>query len=648
MKHNKKILLALLCIAFAIETRADSWIDPTWKRMLDSSQVIVLVQYTSKGDFQASAKVLSVYKGNLKVGDVIFISGFSNRYGPIDKMSKGDKYLVFLRSNVPTERQLEYWSKELAKQPELKDYVGAFINNRAYHVWTPTSGDLKVKSNKIQFDLIQTTHYQDQNFYPLKEFEDFLKAYQNKQSASELNKTLLPKIKPVNDSDLNAQYLMQLYFLGHNTYDNIFESYVKVSNPSSKYALAQLMGNIKTEKSRNVLLALLDDKHSIVQGEVVRQLKNEPAEIVAPILLQHLKSSSDANFGPSNILNPVMNRIDGGKVEIIQTLGELKYQPAIPDLLSLLETENDNLFQLTIGALKNIGSKDYIPYINKHLDNKTHDLIFEISMMIAEDSLVDCLPSFKNFISTCNRNRHPDYDYVLSTCCGIGKFSDSTTISFLLSDYERFLTYKDTLESSKQKSWTKAYLETFTDLKVKEARPLIYKSIFDWSGLDQNFGSNPILFEVKKKMEDSIRGVSKVRLESKDYALNYCIAFIQNTSDVIAGQKPKVKYLIEMTVPETVKGDEHIKTIMSELTLPQESVFVRYSNGTYFDTIQERFSKSISFTPLANFVDYAKEVPNPADIVFLQSLLDYDIVNDRYYQRKIKETIESMKTQLGK
>jgi hypothetical protein len=393
---------------------------------------------------------------------------------------------------------------------------------------------------------------------------------------------------------------------------------------------------------------LLDDKHSIVQGEVVRQLKNEPAEIVAPILLKNLKSSSGANFGPSNIMDPVMNRIDGGKVEIIKTLGELKYKPAVPDLLLLLDTENDDIFELVIEALKSIGSREYIPYINKHLDNKTHELIFRISMMIAEDSLVECLPSFKNFISTCNRNRHPNYEYAISTCCGIGHFKDSTTVAFLLSDYKHFFTHKDTLESSKQKYWTQKYIETFTDLKVKEARPLIYKSIYDWFGLNEDFGKNPKLFEVKKQLEDSIKTVFANSLEKKGYKLNYCIAFIENTSEVVSGKKPLVKYLIQVTIPSTDKGNEHQEIIVKELNLPKESVYVRFSDGVYHIAIQDRFDKSISSTPIYNFLSYAKAIPNPSDIVFLQGLLDNNFINDDYYQKRVKEAIDEIKTSLNK
>lgn len=648
MTRHIKILLTIICLTFAAQTKADSWVDPTWKRMLDSSDVVALIQYTSKGDFRASAKILTIYKGQLKTGDEIYISGFSNRYGPIDKMSKGDKYLVFLNFNQPDEKRIEYWNEELKTKPELKEYVDAYKNNKAYYVWSPTSGDLKIKGKKVQYDLIQTSFYSKQNYYSLTEFENFLIAYYNKSKTTDFCNSLISNIKPVTDSDLNSQHLMKLFLLGYNQYDSVFESYVKVDNPSSKYALAQLMGNIKSVESRNILISLLDDKHSIVQGEVVRQLKNEPAEIVAPILLKHLKTSSSANFGPSKIMDPVMNRIDGGKVEIIKTLGELKYKPAIPDLLLLLETDNDDLFELVIEALKNMGSKDYIPYINKHLDNKTHDLIFEISMMIAKDSLVECLPSFKKFISTCNRNRHPNYEYTISTCCGIGHFKDSATVAFLLSDYKHFFTYKDTLESSKQKYWTQKYIETFTDLKVKEARPLIYKSIYDWFGLNEDFGKNPKLFKVKKQLEDSIKTVFANSLEKKGYKLNYCIAFIENTANIEKGDKPIAKYLIEVTIPSTEKGNEHQEIISNELKLNKECIYLRYENGWYHIEKQDRFDKSISSTPIYNFLSYAEAIPNPSDLVFLQGLLDHNFINDDYYQKKIRETIDEIKVSLNK
>jgi hypothetical protein len=648
MTRQIKILLATTCLLLTFQTKADSWVDPTWKWMLDSSDVVALIQYTSKGDFRASAKILTIYKGQLKTGDEIWISNFSNQYGPIDKMSNGDKYIVFLNFNEPTEKRIEYWTKELTTQPELKGYVEAYKSHKAYYVWTPTSGDLKVKGKKVQYDLLQTSFYSKQNFYSLSEFEHFLIAYYNKSKATGLCNYLLSAIKPATESDLNSQNLMKLFLLGYNEYDAIVEDYIKVNNSSSKYALAQLMGNIKTTDSRNALITLLDDKHSMVQGEAVRQLKNEPAEIVAPILLKHLKRSSAVNFGPSNIMDPVMNSIDGGKVEIIKTLGELKYQPAVPDLLLLLTTDNNYLFQLVIEALKNIGSREYIPYINRHLDNKTQDLIFNISMMIAKDSIIECLPSFKNFVSTCDRSRHPNYDYVLSTCCGIGHFEDSVTIAFLLKDYQHFFTYKDSLESSKQRNWTQQYIETFANLKVKEARPLIYKSIYDWFGLNEDFGKYPKLFAIKRQSEDSIRAVFASGLAKQEYKLDHCIAFIENTNEVVNGKNPQVKYLIQVTIPSTTNGDIHQELIAKHLNLPKENVYTRFNNGIYHMTIQNRFDNSFSTTPIYKFLNYARAVPNLPDLTFLKALLDNNFINDNYYQKEIRETIEEIRTSLNK
>lgn len=643
---NKKIIFIIICLIFTCHANADSWIDPTWKRMLDSSDVIALIQYTSNGDFRAGAKILTVYKGSLSAGDDIWISGFNNRYGPIDKMSKGDKYLVFLNFNQPDENGIKYWKEELKVDVKLKDFLEGYKNKKAYYVWSPTSGDLKVNGQKVQYDLVQTSFYGQQNYYSLSEFENFIIAYNDKSRAIDLCKKLVAGIKPATENDLSSQNIMMLFLLRFDRYDSIYKDYVKVRNPSSKYALAQLMGNIKSAESRDILILLLGDTHSVVQGEAVRQLKYESAEIVAPIFLKHLKTSSDVNFGDSNIMDPVRNEIDGGKVEIIKTLGELKYTAAIPDLLLLLDTKNENLFRIVIKALKDIGSKGYIAYINKHLDNKTHELIFNISMMIAEDSLAECLPSFKNFISTCNRELHPSYEYTISTCCGIGSFNDNSTISFLLSDYKNFFTYKDTLSSDKQKYWTKEYIETFTDLKVKEARALIFKSIFDWFGVNEDFGKSPKLFGLKKQQEDSLKASFSSNNSLKKMKMNYCTAFIENTGEIIFGSKPKLSFLIEVSVPATNNGTEYQETVMKEMGLPRESVHIRYENGWYFIEKQDRFDKGISSTPLENFLGYASAIPDKSDINFLQALLDNNFIEDSYYRKKTKETIEEIKTQL--
>lgn len=173
MKNLTLIILLTFC---HLTVKADQWTDPSWKKMIAESDAIALVEYVSDGDFRAQAKILKIYKGKIS-SDLIWISGFSNRYGPIDKMKIGDKFIVFLNKNKPSKRNLEYWEEQIKEDNELITYVNALKNNNAYYVWTPTAGDLKVKSKKVQYDLIQTTFYDNQKFYSLKEFEQFLNSF---------------------------------------------------------------------------------------------------------------------------------------------------------------------------------------------------------------------------------------------------------------------------------------------------------------------------------------------------------------------------------------------------------------------------------------------------------------------------------------
>lgn len=648
MPRTIKIVLTIFCLLHFTQARADSWMDPSWKQMLDSTEVIALIEYTGDGDFRASATILKVYKGSLKAGDNIFISGFSNRYGPIDKAKKGDRYLVFINFNKPTADRLSYYEKELVKDPGMKEYVEAYRNGKAYYVWTPTSGDLKVKGATVQYDLLRTSYSSEQQYYSLPEFEAFLKACFDRSMTGQFINGLLQKIRPVKEHDVIAQYLMALFLLGHNSYDPVFKSYVQVKNPSVKYALAQLMGNIKSEQARSILFALLDDKSSLVQGEAVRQLRKELAELVAPVFLKHLTAAGNENFGPSNIMDPVMNTIDGAKFEIIKALGDFKYRPAIPQLLPLLDTDEDQLFSLVVNALKNIGSRDYIPYINKHLDNKTTSLIFELSGLIASDSLVECLPALKRFISSCNRNDHPDYDYTISDCCGIGKFSDTATIAFLLSDYEQLLLGKDTLESRKLLTWTRSYIETFSELGVAKARPLIYASIYDWHGINEDFARNPGLFTLRKRVEDSLRSVFATSLSAKGYVLDHCMAYITNTKEVINGERPELSYLVQVTIPGNDSGDAHQLVVSNALGLPNERVYIRFGNGVYHERVESRFEQHFYSSPLYSFLKYAIAVPDPADLKLLQAITDSNYYGKESWLKNIKETIAEIKKKLDK
>jgi hypothetical protein len=106
--------------------------------------------------------------------------------------------------------------------------------------------------------------------------------------------------------------------------------------------------------------------------------------------------------------------------------------------------------------------------------------------------------------------------------------------------------------------------------------------------------------------------------------------------------------LIEVAIPTTEKGNEHQEIISNELKLNKESIFLRYENGWYHIEKQDRFDKSISSTPIYNFLSYAEAIPNPSDLAFLKGLLDNSFINDDYYKKKAREVIDEIKTSLNK
>lgn len=637
MNRIIKIIIVFICL-ISNETKADSWIDPSWKKMLDDSDIIALITYKSDGEYYASAKINKLYKGKTNLNEDIFISGFSNKYGPIDKVKIGDQYLVFLKLNKPDSDDFKYWEESLKKEPELKNYFEAYKNNRTFYVWSPTSGDLKVEKNSIQYDLTQSSFYKSQKFFPFENFEEFLLAYFNKKNKDKLCLNYIKKLYNNNDDDdLATQILMKLCLLNYQKYDNVFFSFLKNNSISCRYALTKLLGNIKTNQSRDLLFLLLKDEISLIQGEAVRQLKKEPAEIVGPKLLENLNYSSEINYGQNNIMNPVMNTISGGKYEIIISLGELKYKPAIPDLLSLLDTNNEDIFNLVINSLKNIGTNEYIKYLQKHLDNKSENLIYSITNIIEEEKLIECLPNLKNYLTFCDRNSDPSQDYIIST---IGELdNNSETKLFLLNDFEKHIKIKDTSYNNNQREWTNSYIRTFTDLKISNAKSLIYKTIFDWCGINEDFAVNKNLFEIKQKLESDFKNNFNIDIIKNQYKLKNVIAFIQNTKEVLNGSIPKVKYLIELKVPFKSNLNVDFNKIIKELNLPNTKISFIYNDNVYHILQEERFYKN-NTTPLHEFIKYAIVFPNQLELNLFKNILECNFQDGRYNEELKTSIIE--------
>lgn len=647
----KKIIFffSILWLTFPTLLMADSWVDPSWKEMLDSSEVIALIQYTSNGDFRASAKILNIYKGQLKIGDEIWVSGFSNRYGPIDKVSKGDKYLVFLHPSELTEKRIEYWNEELVKNPELKDYVEALNTKKAFYVWSPTSGDLKVKGKKVQYDLIQTTFYKKQNFYSLHEFELFLQSYSDSALRNKLSKDLLNKIKPPKESKSRSQDLMKLYLLKYSEYDDVFEIYAKVKNTSSKFALAQLLGNINNKKSNQVLLILLDDKHTLVQGEAVRQLSKGSPNEVGTILLKQLKDANPFNLGQNNIMNPVMNRIDGGKFQIIRTIGDIGYKPAIPELLTMLETKDDDEFKLIVETLRKLGTREYTNYINKHLKNLDDKMVLQLCFIIHEDSLTECIPSLMNYVKNHDRTIWPTKECTISKYHGLAHFKTDTVKQFLYEDFIELMKMPNTNKESidtKQK-WVNEYILSFLDLGIRKPKNILYDYMYDYYGFNSTFITNPKYFQRKYELEDSLVKVVEGILKPLDANVKVSALVLIDSNFNITNYT--VKYQISKLIRLDKYNndlDSYNQIIFSKSTIDKKHLISSSGNYTLMNGAIDirRFGDSF----MNNFLDYISTFADEKDIKFIENLKNYNYYTTDYERNKLEKYILKAKLCKGK
>lgn len=649
MTKQSIILTFLLISLWTFQTKADSWKDPTWKKMIEESDVIVLVEYTSSGDFQARAKPITIYKGLLNT-EYLWISGFSNRYGPIDKMQPGDRYIVFLKRNQLTEGNIEYLEEKIKEEPALTTYFEALKEGKAYHVWTPTSGDLKVQGKEVQYDLLQTSYYANQSFHALDEFEKFLNA-STKVNKHSFHKRTLKKLRANTKNIHAARYLMMLYLSDFQSFEPIFQVIADEQKPESCYALAQLLGEVSDSRSRDILVQLLENENSIVQGEAVRQLSDQEPEFIGPILLSRLTSAGEEGIYPSNIMDPVANRIDGGKVEIIKTLGKLKYKPAARQLLPLLETEDDYIFKLVVDVLIDLGSKDFVPYINDHLKKKTKSLIFEICQIITDNNLNECKQALMEFISSHNRNDHPGYEYSISSYMGLAHFDDEETRDFLMRDFKNLMTRNDTIESGKLERWIRKYIETFTSLKHAEARPLIYNSLFKWFGYNQDFALHPELFNIKQSLEYSLNRKAMDILKSDFVKGVESIVFITNTNHYGPDFIPEYDQLVLVRLEYTKLGLSPTNDVWSrlrevkeklnkELEIPLEKIGSR--SGSYVSNLNSRFSTSIDFSPMSKFYKYARELPDENDLIFLKSLAKSGFTEKDFDRKQLNKTIKAI------
>jgi hypothetical protein len=637
MKLQIKILTTLILIFSATSVKADTWTDPSWKQMIEKSDLIVLAKVTNGDDFKSEFKVEKVYKGEIDTS-FIWVTGYSNKYGPIDKKKNGEKYILFLTKKEFGQFNSMSNYKTEPQNSNFINYYKAQEKGNAYSVWTPTSGDLKVKGNKVQYDLLQTTYYRKQKYSSLKEFESFLNA--TLKSNEVFQQQLLTKLNKRPDNSQVPQYIMMLYLSNFRDYHPVFKKIANIGNSESCYAIAKILGQIKNQTSREILVELLDHENSVVQAEAVRELSNENADFIAPILLTKLKNAGEGGVYPQNIMNPVTNSVDGGKIEIIKTLGKLGYKPAIPELLPLLETDNKYVFETVMQVLIKLETKEYIPYLNKYLESCKRDFILDICYIIRDNNLTECIPSLMYFVANHDRTIHPSKEITISKWTGLAYFPTDTVKYFLYQDFLSVLKMKSSGSVSDYKmEWIEEYMDVFVKLNIDEAKPHLYDFMFDYYGINLDFKSDSLLFIEKTAKEDSIRSVLATKFRELDIKEIKCLAFIEKHEN----STELTDYTVNICFNNPINFQEMFKFIEDKgLNINKISLTV----GSYTQTHGAKVIRGFSDNLMQKFLEYLSSYPDELDITFMENLKRYDYVKSEYEIKQLDKFIVKAKKKL--
>ena len=304
------------------------------------------------------------------------------------------------------------------------------------------------------------------------------------------------------------------------------------------------------------------------------------------------------------------------------------------DNTKFISRENYENFEFLVNNSKNKSRNDYVELINKRLENNNEQFIYGICDLIKKDSLIECIPNLKKYISNCKRNNH-DSECSLYRLAQIGSEKDT---EFIINDFQIHLDKK-----LNKLGWLKNYVFSLKKLNTPNSHNLLDKAFFDWTGINLNFTEFPQLFEIKKELENQYFLNFPKTLIEEGYKLNNVIVFIDNTNEVIKdNQKPKTRYIVEIQLPYDSgypnrkyceMEETSLKRIQEIIKLPKENINFEYKYGGYYLKEEERFSNS-SLT--VEYIDYLIKYPNVRYLNFMKVLNNRNYFNDydKYYVEK--------------
>ena len=639
------LLVCFILCFVSLRAAASMWADPTWQQFLKDSKLIALVEVTEGGKIIAKVKPLKVFKG--ESADEFYVTGYNNQNWPQEAIEKESfrqkqRYYLFLRKDEADPANLVFL-RDLVRtetEPEWKKLLQQEKIVAVWRVWTPSSGDLPVDGQRVHYSLLRTSYPSAAKGRSCAEFERFLNAaiaYQvaGKKDPGSLEKTLQAirnqsqKQTGSADKESDLAYSISAYFLlSSHAYDEVFEKIAVGEDANARFILARLLGAMSDERANKLLVTMLADKSSIVQGEVVRQLARGDPKTIGQVLLDRVSSAGEGGVYPRGLMDPVRNQLDSGKIEIIRALGKLKYRPAAPALLNLLENAEDSYsLQVLVQALEEMGEHDYAKALEKPLTKEP--LIYWITEWAGTHHLTGLKGALEQILDHPPEGVRRDVD-LSAVSKALGIIGDERSAAKLTKCLDRLSSQK-TAEALDQ-SAAMDMIGALAALRYKPARSAVARSFFYWFGIDSAFAAKPELLETKKQLQSEVESKTKKCFPEFRRVDAEALVFIQNRTELVNGSETTLKYSFALEVG--IRSQEHpeLKAEALQARL-KRALGTRQTSIGVTRWVTETFGKSSGGNDarldgrndslyLWRWAQYVQATRDPKDLHFAKFLLD--------------------------
>jgi hypothetical protein len=661
------------------------WIDPDWQQMLKESELVVLAEVVKGGEFVAKVRPLHTFKG--AASEDFYVTGFNNHNWPADAIERENfrangQYYLFLRRSEDAALLIElltgpkadglvqsashfirsiFRTSRSAKPP--REALQAAEKGLVWSVWSPTSGDLPVAGDGVHVSLLGTSYPNNARMRARAPFERFLTAALAYHSSGNLDLVLLqetqqairrefavetPAAVPIasereQPSEL-AQQIAAYFLMGGRSYDDLFEAIARGPDGDARFILAWLLGAMADERAGNLLLMMLADNNSLVQGEVVRQLAKRPDPNRGTILLAQLSRAGAGGVYPQGLMDPVRNQLEGGKLEIVRALGEMKYAPAAPALIELLEqTDNAYGLRVVLGALESIGTRDYAPALEKALRNR--DLVMTVADWVREHRMVELKPALERLVEESPKEIAGGS--LWTAIDGLGKIGDETTAAQLTAHLQRLISRE--VPEFFDEGHTHAIIGALADLRYHAARAVVEQAFFYWLGVDRTFEAKPQLLETKRRLEREIE--REARAHFRDFwSVRPRATVILKNRDALAdgsADEPEYSFVLQVNIHPWFRSGVKADTLIGRLDgfrKGQGTLAVTCWNGNMGDSSgsnDPRIMGGVSSLFFFAYGQYVRNTQDPRDVSFVRFLLKSGLADEWGARAELSEAFET-------